>query len=71
MQKKKKFFVGNKSQSVVFSIIMLSYGNTGCGVFKGGIQNKKGFGLKINFSQMKIPNLENWSSGKLSKSAKI
>ena len=24
------------------------YGNTGCGVFKGGIQNQKGFWLKIN-----------------------
>ena len=24
------------------------YGNTGCGVFKGGIQNKKGFWLKIS-----------------------
>ena len=25
-----------------------NYGNTGCGVFKGGIQNKKGFCIKIN-----------------------
>jgi hypothetical protein len=27
---------------------LLRYGNTGCGVFKGGIQNKKGFWLRIN-----------------------
>jgi hypothetical protein len=26
---------------------LLRYGNTGCGVFKGGIQNKKGFWLRI------------------------
>ena len=24
------------------------YGNTGCGVFKGGVQNKKDFCLRIN-----------------------
>ena len=40
------------------------YGDTGCGVFKGGIK-------KINCIQMKGPNLEHWSSGELSKSAKI
>ena len=27
------------------------YGNTGCGVFKEGIQNQKGFWLKINISK--------------------
>ena len=48
-----------------------TYGNTGFGVFKGGLKNWKGFWLKINCSQMKLPNLENWSSGELSKSAKI
>ena len=47
------------------------YGNTGCGVFEGGIQNYKGFLLKINFSQMKLPNVENWSSGELSKVPKF
>ena len=31
-----------------------TYGNTGCGVFKGGIQNQKGFWLKINCSHMKF-----------------
>ena len=43
------------------------YGNTSCGVFKGRIQNQKGFWLKINCSQMKVLNFENWSSGELSK----
>ena len=47
------------------------YGITGCGVFKAGIQNWKGFCVKINFSQMKLLNFENWSNGKVSKSAKI
>jgi len=47
------------------------YGIPGCGVFKGGIQNKKGFWLKINCIQMKLPNFENWSNGELSKSTKI
>ena len=35
--------------------------------FKGGIQNQKDFLLKINCSQMKLLNFENWSSGELSK----
>ena len=43
------------------------YGNTGCGVFKGEIQNLTYFWLKINCSQMKLLYFENWSSGKLSK----
>ena len=43
------------------------YGNTGCGVFKGGIQNYKCFWLKINCIQLKLPNFENWSNGELSK----
>ena len=47
------------------------YGIPGCGVFKGGIQNQKGFWLKINCIQMKLPNFENWSNGELSKSTKI
>ena len=47
------------------------YGIPGCGVFKGGIQNQKGFWLKINYIQMKLPNFENWSNGELSKSTKI
>ena len=28
------------------------YGNTGCRVFKGGIQNQKGFWLKINCNEI-------------------
>ena len=47
------------------------YGITGCGVFKEGIQNKKGFWLKINGSHMKSLNYANWSNGEVSKSAEI
>ena len=43
------------------------YGNTGFGVFKGRIQNWKGFWLKVNCSQMKLLNFENWSNVDLSK----
>ena len=52
-----------------FSILgtSLYYGNTGCGVFTRGIQNKKRFWQKINFSQMKSLNFENWSNCELSK----
>ena len=45
----------------------VQYGISGCGVFKAGIQNYKGFWLKINCIQMKLPNFENWSNGELSK----
>ena len=47
--------------------ISVWYGISGCGVFKAGIQNYKGFWLKINCIQMKLPNFENWSIGELSK----
>ena len=47
------------------------YGIPGCGLFKGGIQNQKGFWLKINCIQMKLPNFENWSNEELSNSTKI
>ena len=43
------------------------YGNTGCGVFEGGIQDYKDFWLNITCSQTKLLNFENWSSGELSK----
>ena len=33
----------------------------------GGIQNEEGFWLKIDCSQIKLPNLEYWNSGELSK----
>ena len=39
----------------------LGYGITGCGVFKAGVQNWKGFCIKINCSQMKLLNFENWT----------
>jgi hypothetical protein len=35
-------------QPVLNSTLVHYYGNTGSGVFKGGIQNLKGFWLKIN-----------------------
>ena len=46
----------------------MNYGATGYKVFKRRVQ---GFWLKINCSQMKLLNFENWSKGKLSKSAKM
>ena len=49
----------------------VDYGISGCGVFKAGIQNQKGFWQKINCIHMKLPNFENWSNGELSKSTKI
>ena len=48
-------------------LIQVHYGISGCGVFKTGIQNQKGFWLKTNCIQMKLPNFENWSNGELSK----
>ena len=39
------------------------YGITGCGIFKAGIQNWKGFCIKINCSQMKLLNCDNQTSG--------
>ena len=35
------------------------YGNTGCGDSREGYKIRKVFWLKINCSQMKLPNLEN------------
>ena len=46
-----------------------AYGNTGCRVFKQGVQNWKEFWLKINLG--KEMNFENWCNGEMSKSAKI
>ena len=37
----------------------------------GGVQNKIDFCLKINCSQMKLSNFENWCSGELSKNGHI
>ena len=52
------------------SVYTLGYGNTGCGVFKRGIQNQKDFCLlKNQHTQRKLLNFENWEWGpqKLSK----
>ena len=48
-----------------------TYGNTGCGVFKRGMENQKGFWLNINSSQRKSLNFANWCNGEVSNSAKI
>ena len=66
-------------QSLIFSMVnamatavfAIQYGNTGCGVFKGGIQIWKCFWLTINCSQMKLLNFANWCNGGVLKSAKI
>ena len=52
-------------ETLIFFVEVIN-GNTGCGVFKGGIQKWKGFWLKINYTQMKLLNFENWSSCELS-----
>ena len=47
------------------------YGNTGCGVFKQGVQNQKDFCLRINIgTQSRLLNYENWVDGEVSKTAK-
>ena len=51
-----------KKEIPVVNIKYINYGNTGCGVFKGGIQNLKDFWLKINCRKMKLLNFENWSN---------
>ena len=50
----------------------LGYGNTGCGVFKRGVQNYKDFCLRINIlkGNYGILSFEFWINGELSKSAK-
>jgi hypothetical protein len=47
-----------------YFVSVFSYGNIGCGDFKGGIQNQKGFWLKINCGLMKLLNFENWRAVK-------
>ena len=49
----------------------LHYGITGCGIFMAGIQNWKGFCIKINCSQMKLLNFEKWTNGEPQQLAKI
>ena len=55
------YFYGDQSLAMQCTWYVY-YGNTGCGVFKEGIQNWKDFWLKINCSQMKLLDFENWSS---------
>ena len=57
----------NRFEQNKYTQIYWYYGNTGCGGIKGGIQNQKGFWLKINCIQMKLPTFENWSNGELLK----
>ena len=64
-----QYSLGKAWQTLLY--VYLGYGIPGCGVFKGGIQNQKGFGLKINCIQIKLPKFENWSNGEVSKRAKI
>ena len=52
-------------------IIPEAYGITGCGFFKAGIQNWKGFFIKINCSQMKLLDFEKWTNGEPRKKEKI
>ena len=53
---------------VGYFLEIAGYGNTGCRVFKRGIQNWKDFCLKIYIPKV---NFENWLNGEMSKSAKI
>ena len=56
---------------LLLNSLTLGYGNTGCGVFRRGIQNQKYFCLRINLPQRKLLNFEFWINGELSNSAKI
>ena len=56
---------------MIYFCVLLSekyYGNTGCQVFKQGVQNWKDFPLKINIPK-KILNFENQCNGEVPKSA--
>jgi hypothetical protein len=52
---------------IVAQSINLHNGNTGYGVFKGGIQKLERFLAKNQLTQRKLLNFENWSSGERSK----
>ena len=51
--------LGETNQKPEHQVYSGDYGITGCGVFKAGIQNWKGFCIKINCSQIKLLNFEN------------
>ena len=52
-------------------VCMFIYDNTGCQIFKWGVQNWKDFCLKINIQKGNWLNFENWCNGEVSNSAKI
>ena len=56
--------VGLQYHHLIFhtSFYITGYGITCCGIFKAGIQNWKGFSIKINCSLMKLLNFENWTN---------
>ena len=64
-----KLYLKNQAYFQAIAIIhesfdeYIHYGITGCGVFKAGVQNWKGFCIKISCSQMKLLNFENWTNG--------
>ena len=45
----------------------VEYGNTGCGVFKGGGPKLERFLPKNQHTQRKLLNFENWVNGEVSK----
>ena len=49
---------------------LYDYGNSGCWLFKRGVQNWKYFCIKID-RKKKLLNFENWCNGEVSKSALI
>ena len=59
-------FKNNKAISELWHVLHYEqYGNTGCGVFKKGIQNQKDFWLKINCSHIfEFWELEQWRAVK-------
>ena len=60
-----------KRMPFLISLLVYPLCITGCWVFKAGIQNWKGFCIKINCSQIKLLNFENWTNGEPQQLAKI
>ena len=60
-------------QFVLYFILLSTYiyGITGCGIFKAGMQNWKGFCIKINCCQMKLLNSDNRTNREPQQLAKI
>ena len=55
------------SEYMPYQNLHVHYGNTGCGVFKRGVQNQKDFCLRINILKEKLLNFEFWINGEVSK----